>query len=245
MSDSWLGLRPEELTVEQRRRLEEEPELREMHVRELDLGRRLSLPPAASERPNVRDVFSRAQYATQTLSRLRGTAGGNPLAVSLPILALVAGLWVYTWIGGEMPWEGGATQSTQTRKTVDPLGGPVGVRMNTVAVALMGMRPLQDGGVIETPESPQFSVQVTGDGYLVILDVTDGIRPLYPSLDPSSWRVDDGIHKPAEDLRIARPRPNESKNRSYRALLCERPPWVVEEVMPEGCIFHDVTLTWR
>ena len=108
MSDSWLGLRPEELTVEQRRRLEEEPELREMHVRELDLGRRLSLPPAASERPNVRDVFSRAQYATQTLSLLRGTAGGNPLAVSLPILALVAGLAVLH-LAYAVPLVGGLT----------------------------------------------------------------------------------------------------------------------------------------
>ena len=245
MSDSWLGLRPEELTADQRRRLEEEPELREMHVRELDLGRRLSLPPAASERPNVRDVFSRAQYATQTFSRMRGTAGSNPFAVGLPILALVAGLWVYTLIGGEMPWEGGATQSVQARKMVDPLGGPEGVRLSTVAVALMGMRPLHDGGVIETPESPRFSVQVTGDGYLVILDVTDGVRPLYPSLDPSSWKVADGIHKPAEELRISRPKLDEAKTRSYRALLCERPPWVMEKEMPEGCIFHDVTLTWR
>ncbi len=245
MSESWLGLRPDELTVDQRRRLEEEPDLRERHVGELDLGRRLSLPPASSERPNVQDVFSRAKYATQTFSRLQGTAGGRPLAVSLPILALVAGLWVYTLIGGEMPWEGGGTQTPQTQRTADPLGGPVGVRMSTVAVALMGMRPLQDGGVIETPESPQFSVQVTGNGYLVILDVTDGVRPLYPSLDPSSWKVEDGVHKPAEDLRIPRPKLDESKTRSYRALLCKRPPWVMEKEMPEGCLFHDVTLTWR
>jgi hypothetical protein len=107
------------------------------------------------------------------------------------------------------------------------------------------MRPLHDGGVIETPESPQFSVQVTGGGYLVILDVTDGVRPLYPSLDPSSWKVADGIHRTAEDLRIARPKPDEAKTRLYRALLCERPPWVMEKEMPEGCLFHEVTLTWR
>jgi hypothetical protein len=128
---------------------------------------------------------------------------------------------------------------------VDPLGGPEGVRMTTVAVALMGMRPLQDGGMIEPPESLRFSVQVTGGGYLVILDVTDGIRPLYPSLDPSSWNVADGIHQPAEDLRIPRPKPDDSKIRTYRALLCKRPPWVVEKEMPDGCLFHDVTLTWR
>ena len=164
--------------------------------------------------------------------------------MTLPLLFLVALLWLYTLLGEEWPWES-PDNGTDPSENLPAGSGPESVKLDAMAKAIHGERYLRAGSVIEAPESLLFKVQVTGTGYLVIMDITDGIKQVYPSRDPSSWLVTDGEQTPDRGLRIERPTGEEEKVRKYRALLCERPPWVVDGTMPEGCRFSDLPLTWR
>ena len=241
---TWLGMRVEDLSVEQRQQIANDASTREAHLQEIELGRLLRLPPVVAERPNVNDVFTRSSYATHAFSKLGAEDSRRSLLVTLPLLALVALLWIYTLLGEEWPWESPEGPSVASGAAAAG-AGPESVNLDATAKAIHGERPLRAGSVIEAPESLRFKVQVTGSGYLVILDITDGVKQIYPSRDPSSWPVTDGDQEPDAGLRVQRPTAEEGKVRKYRALLCERPSWVVDGSMPEGCVFGDLSLTWR
>ncbi|MEE2750739.1 MAG: hypothetical protein VX519_04870 [Myxococcota bacterium] len=241
---TWLGLRVEDLSIEQREQIANDASTRAAHLQEVELGRLLELPPVVAERPNVNDVFTRSSYATQAFSKLGAEESRRSLVVTLPLLFLVAILWLYTLLGEEWPWESPNNAVVPGGVPVAG-GGPVSVKLDATAKAIHGERPLRAGSVIEAPESLQFKVQVTGTGYLVILDVTEGVQQIYPSRDPSSWPVTDGEQAPDRSMRVQRPGADDEKVRKYRAMLCERPPWVVDGAMPEGCMFSDLVLTWR
>ncbi len=177
----WIGLRPEDLSDEQRDALTRDPALAGAHAEALDLGTRLGALDAPVAPPT----------AEQVLARLRTPPRRTRWAPWVGGLAVAAAALLVLRPGGE------PTPGQRDRGAAPAL--PPG--LEAVAESSSGvLRGVSDGAAVGADERVIFRVTAPAAGELRLDQA--GTGPLYPP-PGDHWQVPAGTHAPGGQAPLA------------------------------------------
>ena len=230
MNQDLLGLRPEDLSPDERALLAEDPELGRAHAREAALGDALGRLPAPVSPPSAEQVLARlaAQRAPSPRAWPAAAAGGLGLAAA----------FLLAWLP--------LAPDEPTQRDRGVAGAPT-LRIQAAAEDPRGaLRTVESGGSVAADERVLFRVGTSHAGHLV-LRAPDTGEQLMP-LDSGWLAVEAGEHRPGGDQPLswrpdARPDPGGSET-PVVATWCPEPPAGPDAPVSPGCLTTVFQLWW-
>ena len=245
MFHDWLGMRPEDLSLDEQDQLDADLSLAAMHRAELQLGLQLVDLPTTGRVITMADV--------REFGATLGETGGDEVNTTFrlvlygaTVLAVVmVGLSFFGGRAPEVSEEGVTLGEMRRALPTGQRGDPDAFGLSASAFYAGEMRTIQAGQSFQFGEEALLEIDVRGSGYcyLGIEGQDDTLFPMGGAhwfVTEGSWPLGGSDGQPLVTIR----RPDESVV-TLGALLCTDPvDGGYVEPAPEGCLHVTKTLRW-
>lgn len=216
MQQNWLGMRPEDLSDQERTLLERDLQLSAVHRAELNFGDQLANLPYLGGVVVLDDVRNYAER----MGPFEAPKRANTWIYGLPILVVVALMLIVMAVSNRTA-QSPPSVSRDSSAQIDQMalvGQPEGVLLEASARGLSGVeRRIDSGHSVFASDRIAFAVQAKGTGHVVLGDVRTGER-LFPDADRTMF-----VESGEQSLPYVYQLPATEKSVELRVLFCSKP----------------------